>query len=271
MHQLEEFNQFRNNIDKFIKEVFNYYNGRINTFNKATLIIDWAYRGGSRTLGVSKNPNIVVMYPSAIMECFRGYEKYYITETIIHELLHIDQIIDYIRYSCDETYKDSIEQAVELQTAIYIESNRHEISLICRGEMPDEVIRHLGYVRYAAYHRKRLVDHLNSMILELSNISISRTREIYNDLYDGLVIRPDKYTIAVIINGDRFIINNRGIIASLEEINKFFNQYFMIDARITNDVHYSHIEDKDGYVDYNIFINVISIKSMAIIRRRALK
>lgn len=120
----------RQEIEEFIWKVFNYYNGRINIVNRAVLNINWAARYGRTEAGFSYAPNIVMINAGAA-KLFYGEDipciKLNIIETIIHELYHTDQLINYNKLQSDTNYVGCIEAACEVQTAIYMLNHINEI------------------------------------------------------------------------------------------------------------------------------------------------
>lgn len=88
---------YSNEINDFIIKVFNYYNGKINIINnKAILNINWKQSKESITMGDCTIPNVITIYPVCIMCDYNDNElKMMIVETIVHELHHADQLLDY--------------------------------------------------------------------------------------------------------------------------------------------------------------------------------
>jgi len=255
----------RHEIDSFIRNAFEFYNGRINKFNnKAELIIEWTHHK-NYIMGTSRNPNIVIIYPYTILESMVSYHKYFAVSTIIHELFHIDQIIDYARYSYDNIYRDSIEYAVEFQTMTYINNNMMEVIKLCDGNAPNPMIRKIaiGYTRYAPYHRRRLVDHLASIIADLSGNTMLSISGLYNNIADALVNYPDKYLFTITINGNTLIVNDHGRVASLYFINKYFYQYFINEITCLRTLTFDHSSNEKDPV-FKIFMTMDVGKLMSI-------
>lgn len=218
-----------NRVNAFIQKVFNYYNGRINIVNyPAMLNINWAgLQYGNEEAGNTRLPNIVEICPMVIknhvfknykgMESFAFY--YIIIETIIHELFHIDQIIDYWQLGI-YNYKMSIECAVETQTNIYIASHAREIlenfgidisyvdnkKTICRYDN--------GY----AYHRKYYEDQIIALIsimersIDISNLIKAIKTNIKN--------LSGKITIT--LNGQSIVVQDNSYLIPIAIINQIF-------------------------------------------------
>ena len=75
-------------MNEFITNAFNYFNGRINIFNKARLIINWCNMESSCTGGLTTNPNCVTIFP-CVIERYSSTEIDFLLNVIliiIHEL-----------------------------------------------------------------------------------------------------------------------------------------------------------------------------------------
>ena len=101
--------EFVTKTENFIRSVFNYYNGRINIFNKAILCIDWVIKRDD-VAGYSTQPNIVYIFPRTLMIISNNEDvfKFNIIMTVIHELYHTDQDVVY-NHIVDPAYNISIE------------------------------------------------------------------------------------------------------------------------------------------------------------------
>ena len=158
----------RQELEAFIWEVFNYYNGKINPINKAVLNINWAARYGDTVSGFSYAPNIVMINAEAAKIFYEGsipYIKLAIIETIIHELYHTDQLINYGRLQMDTNYVQCIEAACEVQTAIYMLNHMNEIYYLFDFNAFDSIEYYKkSLVKFDAYGypyiRRDQVDHV---------------------------------------------------------------------------------------------------------------
>ena len=120
----------KQNVEYFIRQVFNFYNGKINIFNKAILKIDWVGKYGCDVGGTTRNPNIVEIYPLVTYRYFKDsqYLFYYnLIVSIIHELHHVDQVICYPKLKNNPMYLQYIENSVDIETYIYIANHQQEI------------------------------------------------------------------------------------------------------------------------------------------------
>ena len=120
---------YSNEINDFIIKVFNYYNGKINIINnKAILNINWKQSKESITMGDCTIPNVITIYPVCIMCDYDDNElKMMIVETIVHELHHADQLLDYRLCKNDRRYVNIMEAACESQTASYLLTHKQEV------------------------------------------------------------------------------------------------------------------------------------------------
>ena len=119
----------RDIVNGFIISVFDYYNGRINPFNIAKLQIEWTHQYTSSNGATSRNPNVVTIYPLVLDRFFKDpyWFKFNIINCIIHELMHTDQEINFLKMRNDITYRTMIENITEMETFLYISNNRIDI------------------------------------------------------------------------------------------------------------------------------------------------
>lgn len=237
----------KQSIENFIIHAFNYYNGRINYLNKAILKIEWGMIYNFSNGGTTQNPNIVTIYPK-IIELYSDspFQFYYITlETIIHELFHIDQIIDYPRMAVNNDYRIYIESAVEVQTYIYIANHVQEIleefgisMLISKEVFREELLkRDFGY----CYFRRRYNDHIIIMLNEMIG-GIINTDKIYRVINDNISTLTGK--IVITLGDNSTIIQEDKYLAPIDELNNFFYiNYFQFDYRNRLYTNYKIVEN----------------------------
>ena len=268
-------------LDTFIHDVFNYYNGKINKFNyPAKLIVEWTTNESREILGSSKLPNIVMIYPQVLIDYLFDtypYEKItelgvisdmkcWIIDTIIHELYHIDQCIDYTTYVSNHQYQMRIESAVEVATAIYILNNKMEIYNKFGVRVFDdssyrEIISNQDKCFYP-YYRLDIINHLYFIIspMIVDNYGDFTLFGFSNNeitfLYD--ILKDPKYDISISINGVSFNIRINGIFANMFDINEYFyNTYYFANYHIGTNV-FLHFEDNK----FNIKIETVNSNSM---------
>jgi hypothetical protein len=244
-------------IEKFIRYVFDYYNGRINIFNPARLIIEWAakYKYNTKDAGYSRLPNVVIINPNVVIRAAQDLPnfKYILIETIIHELYHTDQIISYTMLDMygndDASYRAAMESATEIQTLLYIANNLPEIQnkFKIKVDMSDDYVNSnlAVYEQFRfPYHRRRFEDHLFMLIDACVRDSKENRIKILNTIRYCICY---KKSITVTINGDTLPVQiapasptEKPYIAPISTVNDFF---------------YDHIFKYDHNVGVNTLIS----------------
>lgn len=261
--------KMKHGIDGFIRSVFEYYNGRINIFNKAVLEIEWAGLWESPNGGYSTLPNIVTINPLVIAryvdsEFEFGYRA---VDTIIHELYHTDQIIMYNRMGIDPKYTMSIEGAVECEVINYMRIHVNDIGRLfglCID--PASLIEVQKYVddKYLpvsiGYHRRRYWDHLYMLINAYTGIEKCDDSYIY-DMIKNICLNGGR--ICVIIDGRASLIKDYTFTASVEVINHIFYRSLGRFKYLRTD---AHVEYTDTSLD--IYININSKSNIMCTQRR---
>jgi len=225
----DELDSRRTEVEQFIHYIFNYYNGRINVYNKSKLEINWL-RNKETLLGAySRNPNTVVIYPKTLYRYTLDENsfKYAILMCIIHELYHQDQDIDYIRMINDIQYKQFIENAVETQTFLHIAYNVHNIqntfgiiSPIDPNTYPD-ILNKMGAYNITAYHRCTYITHFISILKDIMHESDNNVINIIREAF----INIDSI-ITIIFNDAKFILKNREFCMPIEQLNDIMEDMF---------------------------------------------
>ena len=217
----------KNKANEFINKVFNYYNGKINTIVPAKLIIKWNYMDNRTAIADTSSPNIIYVYPE---KCYNISDKseydFYviIVEAIIHELFHVDQVIDRYRSNYDMDYRQQIETAVEYQVVSYIMNNKDEIFeqfgidlISVSDEIFKKTLEKIGKVKY---ERRTYVTHLSCILSEFLGGCFDdyeillNTIESFMNYKHGLLIISIDNTELKVQDDDNFI--------SIDEINNFF-------------------------------------------------
>lgn len=217
-------------INDFIIKVFNYFNGRINVVNKAVLDINWANLIMCRDGGYSRLPNIVVINPMVINRYYgddSGFKvKACIIETIIHELYHTDQLINYALYMSDINYNKFIEHACEVQTAIYMAGHIQEICNVfgINGGMSFVYDKCMAYwdLPGVHYQRRYYYDHLFMCIDDMYGMDKSTAQAIYEIIKDNV---ENKRDIIISINNERFNFCLNGALSDINQFNNFISKY----------------------------------------------
>jgi hypothetical protein len=116
-------NNTYNNYQNFAHITFNWLNGKVNKINIASELQITTNRSDSFGHRVGGK---VLLDLYTIIQQFSQYDSLirgFIVDVITHELFHMDQEIDAIRYSQDLKYKEEIENQVRHLTAQYILNN----------------------------------------------------------------------------------------------------------------------------------------------------
>lgn len=244
-------------INNFIIKVFNYYNGKINSFNRCTLEIEWAEKLNSKILGQTQNPNMVVIYPKVILRGCKTFPFfiYMIIHVVIHELHHADQFILYTQMGDNEQYTFSIEAPVVRETAKYILSHLDEIewlsdnivhrSLLDLDSLYEESISNLSY----DYFKRDIRSHIVMGLTEILGVK-------YGDRMDAVLERINecmegKKNLIIEINGLRYMIIASGnIVTDVDMFNSFIRYEYFGKTVLT-----SHSQLFEGNRSYIIKIN----------------
>ena len=247
-------------MEKFIVDVFNYFNGRVNTFQKARLFINWCNMMNTPNGGVTTNPNCVTIYPNVI----RRYSDSQINisiaviQTIIHELYHIDQCIIYDKLIIDYDYLNMIENAVEINSVSYIYNHQNEINKIFGINMnisSDYITKYMyNYIgNNIYYHRQKYIDHLLSVFESITNM------QIYNEQKDTIIsfMNNPKTKIILCINGEEITIKEKNSLQDVNILNDWlYDNYFSRNIRSNIDIKYYN---KFDILRYDIKCNLYNI------------
>ena len=223
--------QYNKRNDRFIREVFDYFNGRVNTFQKARLFINWCDLQSNTNGGLTTNPNCVIIYPKTIARYSNNELEYNykIILVIIHELYHVDQCINYSKYAIDIEYRNMIENNVEVQSMAYLCNHINEIN--SRFNLDIEILdtnatEYLNqYSDGTLYHRKKYLDHIISIAIELFS-----NEYFINNKVEEFITQYFNYPLSIIkiiINNQILIIKNYNSIVSVDILNNFmYNNYY---------------------------------------------
>lgn len=227
----------RYEIDTFIRNVFNYYNGRINVVNSpARLHIEWLQCNKS-TAGTSLLPNIVEIYPNVMCRVVYNEEqlKRWIIMVIIHELYHTDQIIITSKLN-DKNYVNYIENAVEVMTTIYLGNHRQEIYNVFGVLINDSNnLREYMYNYISGsgnYRRNSIVDHIFLCLCDIIRTDKAFINELFEVYYR--YIESDK-NIVLFVERDKYIyVKYNNDIIDIKIFNDFmYDNYFRFELRKT--------------------------------------
>lgn len=237
----------REEINTFINNVFNYYNGRINRIIPSIIEINWCILENSTNAGVTTTAKIVRIFPMVIARCVRSKNqlKSMLLVTIIHELYHVDQYIIPSRLEYDQEYVKSIEFPVEFMTWCYILNHEYEISQFIdfnfsiKGIM--DFINTYSLNQYR-YHRTTYIDYLCCVIDDICRFF---DNEFYNYIKTILceAFNSDK-DMKLIINNNSIFIKKNNIYEDIKKVQIFLhNNYFMNRCRCDASVEVTNKND----------------------------
>lgn len=160
---------------ELIKAIFNQYNGLINICVPAELEVSAITMNGNKA-GDTVYPNKVIIYPVNIYNFYKYNTKaciVCIVETVIHELFHIDQLINTTILPTNINYCNEIESAVDFMVYSFINNNLDMIVSNTNSIFGKEVISKFDLVQYCTslnrfnavnnfswYNRKNIYDHI---------------------------------------------------------------------------------------------------------------
>ena len=219
-------------MNEFITNAFNYFNGRINIFNKARLIINWCNMESSCTGGLTTNPNTVIIYPNVILRFSNNKYDFLVKliSVIIHELYHVDQFIIYDLMIYDKSYHDAIENSVEINSISYLYNHINEINkalnldiVLCNEEVNEYMCQY--YINQSVYyHRKKYAEHLISVFMDM--VSLSE----YESIKDGVLalMNNPESLIKISINGNELIVKDKAYLQDINILNDYlyYNYYY---------------------------------------------
>lgn len=181
-----------NEVNKFIRKVFNTFNGIINPINHAVLDINCAELVNTNAGGYSKMPNIVIINTVVIMR-YNDYDekciKACVVETIIHELFHTDQIIDYNRYGSDADYTQYIEHSCQVMTYLFMSTNTNIINSLLGFDIDPKIYKDCLLYWDAPgvyYNRRTYIDHIFMCLSQLSPFTGEALECIYETIVESL-------------------------------------------------------------------------------------
>ena len=179
-------------VNTFITRAFDYLNGRVNIFNyPAKLEIDWTTNRGSNVGAHSGNPNLIIIYPAVVRRLFEDdYLFYYnLVICVIHELLHADQVIDYVEMTKNPRYLADIENSVEFESYLFIANNQIALEQAIGfrdnfqfNSYPKAIeIYETGHTFRRRDYRTHIISILQDMTREHTSILIDNISHIFMD------------------------------------------------------------------------------------------
>lgn len=241
-------------MNEFITNAFNYFNGRINIFQKARLIINWCNMEYSCTGGLTTNPNTVAIYPNTILR-YSSNKYDFLTRLlliIIHELYHVDQFIIYDLMAYDKSYHDTIENSVEINSISYLYNHINEINkalnlnIILYGKNVDEYMcQYISQNIY--YHRKKYAEHLISVFMDM--VVLSEYESIKNGVL--ILMNNPESLIKISINGNELIVKNKAFLQDINVLNDYLYYNYYYKGYMTNKS-FEVVECEDNGVCFKI-------------------
>lgn len=258
-------------VNRFILSVFDYYNGRINPFNIARLKIEWSHQYGSTNGATSRNPNIITVYPLVLNRYFKDeyWFKFNIINCIIHELTHTDQQINFLRMKSDISYRTLIENITEMETFLYMSNHRIEIQRVFGLNYNNmdpyyPALYSSGLETGYMYIRRNYFTHMISMLQEIThsenNPIIELFCKVFNDANSVIIMN---------INNKEFTLKDQLHCMPLLQLNGIMEEeFYKYDLRSANssmnqlsqNVYYLSIDTKCK----NIMMKIINHKNKRI-------
>lgn len=241
-------------IEFSIRRIFDYFNGKINVINyPAKLIIDWNINEGSNILGCSMDPSIVVIYPYSIMIRDDNHEidRFYfeVTETIIHELYHTDQVINY-NLDVGAPY----EYPVEAMTGLYLYNNLERIENDLGIRFSQYNYREYIDVNWTPlfqyipnYVRRTPIAHIATVLSEFWCLT-GTFEELIGILLECI---NNKLSFIVLVNNYEYLVIDSGFITPIGLFNEYCYEY-LYNRREFNGIIKMKYNDK--YKRYELYI-----------------
>ena len=244
-------------LNHFATNVFDYYDGKINLFNRhCNVILDWN-GDGSGVLGSYSIPNTVILRMQNIVDNSEDETsfKYRCVYVIIHELFHADEFkLSNQDYYADNDIMYNVEQAVEGMTFDYIMNNLKDFDMFGVERWPTHRINYFlrPYRYYTEYIPYRRTNYANHIFFVIDSVIKSKDDAMYiaNSLFD-----EDVYKIEVNLNNGSTFTNNhidiktRRMLTNIYMLNTFFYESFFKYSSFKKS--YYH-DIKTEYSDVNI-------------------
>jgi len=234
-------------MEVFTKEVFEYYNGIINTISSKYMNLE--ITNYDCNINMNKNifgyckPNTITINLSKLIRFFMcSYDILYdynsklryiniikinILYIIIHELYHVDQIVDYNKYK-DKQYRKYIEDSVEDISKKFIKDNIECIynTFNIKFNINSKFLQY-NYINYKSYNDK--IEYINYLL-----------NYLYHENKDYATILKTAYNISIKLidkNKEYYIKkDNKFIIENLYQDNYTKYEYYKIEKKELNTI-----------------------------------
>ena len=202
-------------IVEYSIRVFNYFNGKVNQYIPAKLNIRTNFNKNVLGNNMFNNVNlylwnIINYYNHDINEI-----KTNIIINIVHELCHIEQELDYIRYNIDNDYRQQKENENNFRTYKFIYKNIDQISndLGVRFDIEYIYDNYVYYSKYETNYMFSFEDYYKRCIKTIIHNDINDNAKEYIDNvideYENVVFELNGVKILLKYNGE--VISNTTI------------------------------------------------------------
>lgn len=191
-----------NHIWDLCVRTFNTFNGVINPTIKAAAIIVRPGYSGEFTYLAYTNQNVVNMYIYNLILCYddpliRDFSTAY---TVLHELSHFEQDIDFDRYKTDMAYQEDIERANDNRTVGFILTHIREFGQVlnqpsesillglCKNMFPDTTKAEFKYLGIVKFYWNILRYFLNGSRSALSKVDRLLSNISYMDKLEFILL-----------------------------------------------------------------------------------
>lgn len=238
-------------VNNFVISVFNYYNGKINVINPAELDVDFLAYRGTNAAGDFKLPDIVQVHTGTMWTIANNINEFrsLVVHTIIHELYHVDQVIDTFRLpggDGDRKYRGFIEDNNEFMASSYVLQHQKEIHdlfgvVFNKFEINRYKRTYNELIGCTRYERVTYITHLIQMLesyMQFKKETKDSIMEAFNRLDSFFAIR---------VNDNFIVVKNYRILTPIMLINRFFWENVFCKDIITISISDAVEEDEDGY------------------------
>ena len=242
-------------VNEFITKVFNYYNGRINPFNKCALSINW---GKSNGYGSLSHPNCVTIYASTFDHRDQSIFAKNVIHVVIHELYHADAVEYPDEYYGDKCMWDRlVEFPVYKETAKYILSHLSEIVWLSDGMITsknfDPGYHYKQLLEFSGfdYIKKDMYNHVICALTDMARIKYGDHKDMMYFIINDAINNKKGHLTLISLDGDRCeVIKSGKFVCSMEEFNAIANN--MIKTLKDESVIMDIFRLEDSYVEIKL-------------------
>lgn len=258
---------------KYAQDVFDHYNGIINTFNYPAVLHFDDY---NNSIGCAGFPNIVYINPKRFIDTIIENIKTKVDDNdinlvsgmvemvIIHELFHLDQLKTYNNTLIPLPEKE-IEAQVNYKTIKYIKNNPE----IIRTPISEKVLNnHIKIYKQegwfeSLYIRKTTIDHIIEFFLGIASmldeLSLNQIKDLLtNSNKVGILIKHYKYYN--LIRESKLHIKNNDFIIPVNEFNDFIEHMYFAQEKTSIDVYHNTCIHEDDDETMDLIVIEINIR-----------